>query len=177
MPTTSSSARRPRGRLRRISSDCSASPSGNGPGGFWIYGKSDERYKIQGGNQQIAQAQADYVGSSNIRFGWALTALQRNADGTATATFATAGQTALVTADRVILALPLGVMKRIKAAGGFGSAGFDTRKQGSIDALGFGANNKLHLEIADRFWSAPADGPASQTASRMPILATRKPGT
>ena len=126
--------------------------SGNGPGGFWIYGKSDERYKIQGGNQQIAQAQADYVGTPNIRFGWAMTALQKNADGTATATFATAGQTALVTADRVILALPLGVMKRIKAAGGFGSAGFDTRKQGSIDALGFGANNKLHLEIADRFW-------------------------
>ena len=126
--------------------------SGAGPGGFWIYGKSDERYKIQGGNQQIAQAQADYLGSSSIRLGWTMTALQKNVDGTATVTFTEGGKTALVTADRVILAVPLGVMKRISAAGGFRSAGFDTRKQGSIEALGFGANNKLQLEIADRFW-------------------------
>jgi monoamine oxidase len=127
--------------------------SGNGPGAFWIYGKSDERYKIQDGNQQIALAQADYVGRTSIRTGYTLTALQRNADGTATLTFALGGgKTALVTADRVILAVPLGVLKKLKATGGLGAAGFDDRKRGLIDALGFGANNKLQLEIADRFW-------------------------
>lgn len=126
--------------------------SGNGPGGFWIYGKSDERYKIQGGNQQIAAAQADYVGQTNLRLGWTMTALQANANGTASLTFAVDGKTALVTADRVVLAVPLGVLKRIKASGGLAQAGFDSRKRGFIDALGFGANNKLQLEIADRFW-------------------------
>jgi monoamine oxidase len=126
--------------------------SGNGPGGFWVYGKSDERYKIQGGNQQISLAQATYLGSSNIRLGWAMTALQANRDGTVTLTFTAGGKTALVTADRVVVAVPLGVMKRIKAAGGFANAWSDPRKDGSIEMLGFGANNKLQLEIADRFW-------------------------
>jgi monoamine oxidase len=47
-------------------------------------------------------------------------------------------------------------MKRIKAASGFTQAfGGDTRKMGFIDALGFGANNKLQLQIADRFWTQP----------------------
>lgn len=63
----------------------------------------------------------------------------------------------VITADRVVLAVPLGVMKRIKASGGFVRSGFDTeaRKMGSIDALGFGADNKLQLQISDRFWSQP----------------------
>jgi monoamine oxidase len=58
-----------------------------------------------------------------------------------------------VRADEIVLAVPLGVMKQINAAGGFNAAfGDDARKLGSIDALGFGANNKLQLQIADRFW-------------------------
>ena len=32
---------------------------------FWIYGESDERFKIEGGNEQIALAQADFVGDSS----------------------------------------------------------------------------------------------------------------
>ena len=44
-------------------------------------------------------------------------------------------------------------MKQLAAAGAFTAAfGGDARKLGSIDALGFGANNKLQLQIADRFW-------------------------
>jgi monoamine oxidase len=131
--------------------------TGGGTGGWWVYGKSDERWKIVGGNQQLAEAQADYVGRANVRLGWKMTAVRANADGTATTTFEVNGRAQTVTADRVILALPLGVMKRIKAAGGFAGSGFDTDplKMGSIDALGFGANNKLQLQVADRFWCAP----------------------
>jgi monoamine oxidase len=123
-------------------------------GAWWVYGASDERWRIVGGNQQLSLAQADYVGTSNIRFGWALTALARNADGTVTATFDTGRRSSTVKADEIVLALPLGVMKRIRAEGGFERAfGDDARKLGSIDAFGFGANNKLHLQIADRFWT------------------------
>ena len=120
---------------------------------WWVFGASDERWLIDGGNQQLSRAQADYLGAENIRFGWSLTALARNANGTVTATFDTGGHTSAVTADEIVLAIPLGVMKRIKAAGGFDLAfGGDARKLGSIEAQGFGANNKLHLQIADRFW-------------------------
>jgi len=122
-------------------------------GPWWVLGASDERWRIDGGNQQIALAQADYVGASSLRFGWSLTALGRNADGTVRATFEVDGRPSVVTADEVVLAIPLGVQKRIRAAGGFDLAfGDDARKLGSIDALGFGANDKLHLQIADRFW-------------------------
>jgi monoamine oxidase len=125
-------------------------------GGWWVYGASDERWRIVGGNQQLTFAQADYLGASNIRLGWRLTALARNTDGTVTAAFDVGGQTTTVTADEIVLAIPLGVMKRIRTAGGFDDAfGDDARKLGSIDALGFGANNKLHLQISDRFWTVP----------------------
>ena len=123
---------------------------------FWIYAASDERYKIVGGNQQISLAQADYLGGSNMRLGWSLTSLARNRDGTLSATFDVgSGRPQTVTADHVILAIPLGVMKRLKAAGAFSQAFNDPRKSGLIDALGFGADNKLQLQISDRFWTNP----------------------
>jgi len=123
---------------------------------FWIYAASDERYKIVGGNQQISLAQADYLGGSNMRLGWSLTSLVRNRDGTLSATFDVgSGRAPTVTADHVILAIPLGVMKRLKAVGAFSQAFNDPRKSGLIDALGFGADNKLQLQISDRFWTNP----------------------
>lgn len=129
---------------------------GNGPGAFWVYGKSDERWKINGGNQQLALAQADYLGWQNIQLGWRLTAVRTNTNGTVTATFDVGGASRSVTADQIVLAVPLGIMKRIKAAGGFDQAfGGNALKMGFIDALGFGANNKLQLQIADRFWAQP----------------------
>jgi monoamine oxidase len=124
-------------------------------GPWWVYGASDERWKVVGGNQQLPLAQADYLGASNIRLGWSLTELERRRDGTVTATFDVGGSRSTVNADEIVLALPLGVMKRIKAAGGFARAFNDARKLGSIDALGFGANNKLQLQISDRFWTGP----------------------
>jgi monoamine oxidase len=122
---------------------------------FWIYAASDERYKIVGGNQQISLAQADYLGDDNIRFGWSLTSLKTNRDGSVSATFGVgSGHPQTVTADQIILAVPLGVMKKLKAAGAFSQAfGDDQLKMGLIDALGFGADNKLQLQISDRFWT------------------------
>ena len=128
--------------------------NGGGTGAWWVYGKSDERWKVVGGNQQIALAQAVELGVDRVALGHALVAARRTADGRVSLEFQSG---AVVTADRVIFAVPLGVMKRIKASGGFVGSGFDTdaRKVGGIDALGFGADNKLQLQISDRFWSQP----------------------
>lgn len=52
--------------------------TGNGSGSWWVYGKSDERWKVNGGNQQIALAQADYVGWQSIQLGWRLVSLKAN---------------------------------------------------------------------------------------------------
>ena len=129
--------------------------NGGGTGAWWVYGKSDERFKIVGGNQQLSLAQAAELGSANMALGWTLTGAHRQGDGRARLDFTVGASSSSVVADRVILAMPLGVMKRLKAAGGFAGSGFDTdpRKMGSIETLGFGADNKLQLQISDRFWT------------------------
>ena len=128
--------------------------NGGGTGAWWVYGKSDERWKVVGGNQQIALAQAAELGVDRVALGHTVVAARRTADGRASLEFQSG---AVVTADRVVFAVPLGVMKRIKASGGFAGSGLDTdaRKMGTFDALGFGADNKLQLQISDRFWSQP----------------------
>ena len=129
--------------------------NGGGSGAWWVYGKSDERWKVVGGNQQIPVAQAAELGPDRVALGYQLVGARRTVDGRVSLEFQTGSSREVVTADRVVLAVPLGVMKRIKASGGFAGSGFDTdaRKMGSIDALGFGADNKLQLQIRDRFWA------------------------
>ncbi len=129
--------------------------NGGGAGAWWVYGKSDERWKVVGGNQQIAVAQAAELGVDRVALGHSLLSARRTNDGRVSLEFQSGSAREVVTADRAVLALPLGVMKRIKASGGFTGSGFDAdpRKMGSIDALGFGADNKLQLQISDRFWT------------------------
>jgi monoamine oxidase len=122
---------------------------------WWIWAESDERWKIVGGNQQLCQLQADEIGAANVRLGWAMTALRANANGTVTLSFVVGRQTRTVTADRVVLALPVGVLKHLKAAGGLSGAGFDARKRGQIDAMPMGAVHKVHVQTTDRFYGKP----------------------
>jgi monoamine oxidase len=122
---------------------------------WWIWGESDERYKIVGGNQQLSTAQAAEIGSANIKLGWSMTALKANTSGSVTLTFNAGGQTRTVTADRVVLAVPVGILKHIKASGGFAQAGFDARKLAQIDAMPMGAVHKLHVQTTDRFYGKP----------------------
>jgi monoamine oxidase len=122
---------------------------------WWIWGESDERYKIVGGNQQLSELQADDIGRANIRLGWSMTALGVNPSGTVTLTFGVGGGTRTVTADRVVLALPVGVLKHLQGAGGFSGAGFDARKRAQIAAMPMGAVHKLHVQTSDRFYTRP----------------------
>ena len=56
--------------------------------GFQIYGESDQRYKVRGGNHQIVAALADQV-SNRISLGYQLTALDQQRKGPYVLTFAT----------------------------------------------------------------------------------------
>jgi len=68
-------------------------------------------------------------------------------------------------------------MKRLKAAGAFDQAfGNDALKMGFIDALGFGANNKLQLQIADPFLDAARPVGELRRREATPTPATRRPG-
>lgn len=117
---------------------------------FSIFGQSDERFHIAGGNEQLPQAIANYLGHQSIRLGWSMQSIRTNADGTVSITFATPGGTQTVTADHVILTLSFAVLRTLD----YSQAGFDLRKQTAITQLGAGRNAKLQLQFASRYWNA-----------------------
>jgi len=119
------------------------------PGNFSIFGASDERYHIDGGNEQLPEAIANYIGRANIKQGWAMQSIKTNADGTVTMSFSTPGKTQTVTADHVILCMSFAVLRTLDYAG----AKFDQLKQTAITQLGAGRNSKLQLQFKSRLWN------------------------
>jgi monoamine oxidase len=118
------------------------------PGNFSIFGKSDERFHIAGGNQQLPEAIANHLGRQTIKQGWAMQSVRTNADGTISLGFATPGKNQTVTADHVILCMSFSVLRTLD----YSHAGFDQRKQTAITQLGSGVNAKLQLQFDNRYW-------------------------
>jgi monoamine oxidase len=115
-------------------------------GGFLIYGASDERYHIDGGNQRLPLAIADSLPAGSVLTGWRMTKIARNSDGTYALTF---GNGNVVTADRVIMTIPFSVLRGLDTS----QAGFDALKQTAITQLGYGTNSKLVLQFDQRYWN------------------------
>jgi monoamine oxidase len=118
-----------------------------GPKGFAVFGVSDERYHIAGGNEQLPEAIASTL--PDVRMGWRMTAVATNRDGTVRLSFETPSGPATVTADRVILALPFAVLRTLD----FAQAGFDLLKQTAITQLGASRSAKLQLQFTSRYWN------------------------
>jgi monoamine oxidase len=125
------------------------------PGNFSIFGLSDERYHIRGGNDRLTKAMAAALPKGSINLNWKLTALVANSNGTQTLTFSANGKTQTVTADHTVLAVPLGVLQRLD----FSRAGFDSRKKGQIASMRMGHDCKLQLQFGSRVWNAPGAWP------------------
>lgn len=121
----------------------------SGPGQLRLFGPSNEKYHVRGGNDQIAARLAAPI-AAQIRGGYALTAIQRNNDGSYTLSFQTGGRTEKVAANRVVLALPFSILRTLD----FSQAGFGPRKVTAIREQGMGANAKLHLQFRSRHWNA-----------------------
>ncbi|TCO55034.1 monoamine oxidase [Actinocrispum wychmicini] len=123
-----------------------------------IWGGSDETFHITGGNQRLPEAIAGHLPDGTVRHGWRLDAIVRNADGTQTLTFNGHKQ---ITADRTILTVPLGVLKRID----YRRAGFDPRMKAAIANLTMGFNTKLNMQFTDRPWLGRGPWPGTSTGS------------
>jgi monoamine oxidase len=117
-----------------------------GPKAFELYGTSDERYHVAGGNEQLTDAIAATL--PDVRTAWRMTAVAANADGTVTLSFDSPSGPATVVADRAILTLPFAVLRTLDTS----RAGFDARKQTAIGELGAGRNAKLQLQFTSRPW-------------------------
>ena len=124
---------------------------------FDIYGTSDERLHITGGNQRLPVAIANLLTTRapqcTINLSTRLQRIAKNADGTFTLTFSQGSPSAPTTfttvADRVIMTVPFSVLRGLD----FSAAGFDAQKTLAINNLGYGTNSKLHLQFNSRLWN------------------------
>jgi monoamine oxidase len=117
------------------------------PGNFSIYGASDERYHIVGGNSKLPVTIAASLPNGSIHLGYRMTAIALNADGSIKLSFDN-GST--VTADHVILCMSFAVLRTLN----YKKAGFDTLKQTAITQLGAGINAKLNVQFTSRLWNS-----------------------
>jgi monoamine oxidase len=118
-----------------------------GPGQFRTFGKSNEKFHVHGGNDQITTALAQRLGSQ-ITTSVPLNAIRLNTDGGYTLTFGNGSGSFTKVADHVLLALPFSILRTIN----FSRAGFNDVKTIAINELGMGTNAKVHLQFGTRFW-------------------------
>ena len=119
-----------------------------GPGQFRLFGASNEKYHVAGGNDQITSALATRL-AGQLTTGSELVAVKRNSAGTFTLTFKQASGTKTVTADKVVLALPFSILR---TSVDITKAGFEPLKLIAIREQGMGTNSKLHVQFSSRFW-------------------------
>jgi monoamine oxidase len=124
------------------------------PGNFAIFGASNEKYHIVGGNQRLPEVIAANL-QRPVQTGWRMTAIGFNSDGTIGVTFSVGGQTMVENFDRVILALPFAVLRTLN----YRKANFDNLKNTAIQELGRGRNDKLQLQFSVRYWDGTGSWP------------------
>lgn len=115
-----------------------------------MYGESDERFHVRGGNDQIPRKLAERLGE-RVEYGRRLTALRRLADGRTSVLTEGDGGAREIAAERVVLTLPFTMLRGVDLDPGLG---FSERKVRSIRELGYGTNAKLMLGFASRPWEA-----------------------
>jgi monoamine oxidase len=118
-----------------------------GPHDQWdLYGESDQRYKIRGGNQQVPDLLADYV-RSDINLGYKLVAIRPRGRGV-TLSFAKSGSgTVDVGADIAVITIPFTTLRDVDI-----SVPLPPIKWKAIRELGYGTNSKLFLGFQTRLW-------------------------
>jgi len=128
--------------------------------GLSVFGESDERYHIRGGNQRLPTAIAQSLGDA-VRYGNTLKRLRRTAAGRYELAFDRGGRISEIVADYVVLALPFAVLRGIDTS----AAGFDALKLEAIQELGRGHNGKTQLQFRRRLWNQAGAWPGISNGS------------
>lgn len=108
----------------------------------------DERWKIDGGNDQIPEALAGFY-PDRIHLGRELEAVTEADDGSFTLSFADGTE---VVADIVVLTLPFTILRELTL-----DVDLPDVKRTCIDTLGYGTNAKLALPFHGRVWRDAGD--------------------
>ncbi len=120
----------------------------SGGGRLRLFGASNERFRVQGGNDQVVQRLAQEL-DGQITHNSELVSIKRQGDGSYLLTFDGDGGTKAVKTSRVVLALPFAVMRE---SVDYSDAGFDPTKTMAIEQQGMGTNSKLNVQFTSRGW-------------------------
>ena len=113
---------------------------------FAIFGESDERFHVRGGNDRITSALGARVGGA-IEPGHVLESVAARADGAYVCSFARGATTVSVVADQVLLALPFTLLRDVRL-----DVELPPAKRQAIAELGYGTNAKLMVAFDERLW-------------------------
>jgi monoamine oxidase len=116
-------------------------------GHFEIFGASDERYKIKGGNDQITNLLAKQL-EGQIQVNHRLSEIKMLSNKTYDLTFQVDRTTKTVNADFVLLTLPFTLLREVTI-----KPGWPSWKQKAIFDIGYGNNSKVMMGFNNRFWN------------------------
>ena len=122
-----------------------------GQGKLRLFGPSDEKYHVRGGNDRIPAALAARLGPGAVKLGSQLVSIRRTPGGAFELGIQQGATTQRVTADRVVLTIPFTVMR---SSVDFSQAGFGTVKTRAIRELSLGTNSKLNVGFRTRHWES-----------------------
>ncbi|MFN7265907.1 MAG: flavin monoamine oxidase family protein [Bacteroidota bacterium] len=113
---------------------------------FRMYGDSDERFKIRGGNSRIIAGLTERVGAG-ILFEHKLLEIRKKSGNEITLTFDQSGTTRQYTFDYVIVTVPFTMLRETELR-----FGMSPEKSRVIRELGYGANTKFVTETLGSPW-------------------------
>ena len=119
---------------------------GTGTDIFKVYGNSDERYQIIGGNEQVPRLLAQSLANS-IEIGTELEAISTRPDGRYRVSFRSDYRTFERIYERILLTLPFSTLRSCSL-----KVDLPPVKQLAIAQLGYGTNAKLITAYSKRVW-------------------------
>jgi monoamine oxidase len=138
----------------------------SGQGQLRIFGPSNEKYHVRGGNDQIPARLIEAL-KGQIKLGSELIAIRLNSDGSYRLTLQSGSGASTATADHVVLALPFSLLRSVD----YSKAGFSAVKNKAIQQLAWAPT---------RSSTSSSPGGSGMTsairATPTPTPATRTPG-
>lgn len=125
------------------------------PGNNWqptrspVLAGSDERWHINGGNDQVVTGMVDELPAGTIQLGQKLVAVVKNSNGTLNCVFNNGSASYDVIADALVLAIPFSTLRKVDLS----KAGISPLKMTAIETLGYGTDVKLFFQFNSRPWN------------------------
>ncbi len=113
-------------------------------------GGTDEKWHVEGGNDQIVSGMLADLPGGSTRINQQLVALRDNGNRTYTCTFDVDGVACDVVADLVVVTIPFNKLKEVDLR----HAGLSPLKMTAIDNLVLGNSAKIALQVAGNPWNA-----------------------